>query len=204
MLLAVAACGGGEQVDGERDTPTTEEETEGEPVDSGDEASDTTGPTETDPEDPDDDDSDGSETDLGPATAVVTVGSETYEFTGLTCVTYDDNSRLTAAGSTSDGATSMNADIFPGGVDQEGLFSVHYVNVRNTEEGFNWSADVHDYPSLDEETIPEGGSQIDSVTIDGGYAVGTATFIDLEAVTEAYRADEPVPESRTGSFEINC
>lgn len=203
MLLTVTACGSGEEVEGS-DAPTTGADTESDPEDSGDEATDTTSAAENEPEDSADEGSDGSETDLDPATAVVRVGSETYEFVGLTCITYEDNSRLTAGGSSSDGATSMNADIFPGGTDQEGLFSVHYVNVRNTEEGFSWSADVHDYPSLDEETIPEGGSQIDSVTIDGGHAVGTATFIDLEAVTEAYRAGDPVPGSMTGSFEINC
>ncbi|MEX2133844.1 MAG: hypothetical protein WEB67_06835 [Acidimicrobiia bacterium] len=36
-----------------------------------------------------------------------------------------------------------------------------------------------------------------------GEIVGTATFIDTVAVTEAFRSGGPVPESGTGSFEIN-
>ncbi|MEX1091735.1 MAG: hypothetical protein WEF28_01130 [Acidimicrobiia bacterium] len=36
-----------------------------------------------------------------------------------------------------------------------------------------------------------------------GKIVGTATYIDAVAVTEAFRSGGPVPESGTGSFEIN-
>lgn len=201
LVLATACAGGQEEADG-GDSPTTS--VEAEPSNGSDDGASTTAPPS---------DGEAAEeaaetmTDLAPGTAVVTVGSETFEFAEVTCETYEglyeDNSRLTAGG-TDDQRNQLNVDLFPGGTDVENSFNVHYVSVRNSQESFRWSADVLDFPSPDEETIPEGGSQIDSVTIEGGYAVGTATFIDTEAVSEAHRSGDPVPESMTGSFEINC
>lgn len=153
----------------------------------------------------------GSAVDVPPGTAVVAIGSTTYEFDlsslGAGCTTYGDLERLTVAGWVNGDfdEAMLSADIYPSGHDQEGLFSVNYVNVQDPATGSSWMADVLEYPlEIPLGEIAEGASQIDSVTLDGGYAVGTATFIETNAVRAAYTAGEDLPASVGGTFEINC
>lgn len=52
--------------------------------------------------------------------------------------------------------------------------------------------------------VPEGGSQVDSFSVDGSSASGTATFIDLNAVLIATAGGTDPPQPVTGTFEISC
>lgn len=153
----------------------------------------------------------GSAVDAPPGTAVVAIGSTTYEFDlsslGAGCTTYGDLERLTVAGWVNGdfNEAMLSADIYPSGHDQEGLFSVNYVNVEDPATGSSWMADVLEYPlEVSLGAIPAGASQIDSVTVADGYAVGIATFIETNAVRDAYTAGEDLPASVAGTFEINC
>lgn len=198
--LIVAACGNGDDAGSTQPTAANTPDAQ-----AGDSAM--AGTTEAAPatDDPD------NAPDVAANTAVVTIGSTTYEFDlgslGAGCTTYGDLERLTVAGWVNgdfDGAM-LSADIYPSGHDQEGLFSVNYVNVEDPASGSSWMADELEYPlEIPLGEIAKGASQIDSVTVDGGYAVGTATFIETNAVRAAYAAGEDFPASVGGMFEINC
>lgn len=144
--------------------------------------------------------------------AVVVVGGRTYEFElveffGVTCQLRDDDSLLIAAGYV-DGdfdKAEFNANLEPAGNDTENLFSAHYIVVNDPETGESWMADHIEHPSMQwMEMIPAGGSQIDFVSIDGGYARGTATFIDSRAAQAAWSNSTAFPSPVPGRFEIRC
>ena len=150
----------------------------------------------------------------GEAGAVITIGGETWEFElvsffGDVCqLPADDDDSFIITSGYVDGdfeATSFSAHIEPDGEDVEGLFSVHGITVQDPETRREFMADDLQYPSLYWlAAIPEGGSQIDEVTIEGGHAWGTATFIDVEAMHQAWLNNGPLPAPVTGSFDIRC
>lgn len=52
--------------------------------------------------------------------------------------------------------------------------------------------------------ISEGDSQVDSFTVDGNTASGTATFVDEQAIFAALGGAADDPEPVRGSFEVTC
>ena len=144
--------------------------------------------------------------------AVISVGGTTWEFElttffGRVCDLGPDDSKLVTAGFVDGdlGGTSFSAHLEPAGHDVEGLFSVHGVTVQDQETGADWMADDLEFPSLQWlADIPAGGSQIDSITIAGGHAFGTATFIDVNAARLAWSNNTAPPNPVGGSFDIQC
>ena len=54
------------------------------------------------------------------------------------------------------------------------------------------------------EVISEGDTQVDSFTVDGNTASGTATFIDEQQIFAALGGTGDDPEPVRGSFEVTC
>jgi hypothetical protein len=80
------------------------------------------------------------------------------------------------------------------------------IQVRDGASGQIWMADPTDTGGFNAaiEAIPGGASQIDSLTIEGSHAFGTATFIERNAVFDAWSNNTPLPASVPGSFDIEC
>lgn len=76
------------------------------------------------------------------------------------------------------------------------------VVAKDEASGLEWVAD----PTANQggaTSIPEGDSQVDSFTIDGNTATGTATFIEQEAFYQwTGGGDQPKPVQ--GTFEVTC
>ena len=148
------------------------------------------------------------------AGATITIGSRTWEFElfgifGAPCerrVPDLGNYLLTTGyvdGDTS--STSFTAHLEPEGRDVENLFSVHFVTVTDPASGLSWMADDLEFPmTMAMAAIPDGASQIDEVTITDDGAFGTATFIELGAVHDAWDTGGPLPAPEPGTFEIRC
>lgn len=126
------------------------------------------------------------------ATAVVTIGDQTYEFGNLYCVTIGGAL----------GAASVGGD--------------PQVDITLPPEDWETSGDGWDPPSIrvdsdepyfiihanaqlaDQMTnVEPGQSQVDSFSTDGYHASGTATFLD------PFAGGTP-PEPMTGTFEVTC
>jgi len=69
--------------------------------------------------------------------------------------------------------------------------------IRDNKNNLDWAAD-EDIPR-DLTNVSPGQSQVDSFTIDGKHASGSATFIDITAVMTTGRA-----EAVKGTFEVDC
>lgn len=76
-----------------------------------------------------------------------------------------------------------------------------YIRVDDPETGIDWRADPNYFADTD---LPEGMSQVDSFTVDGNRATGTATFIDADAANNALFGNGEMPEPVTGTFEVVC
>jgi hypothetical protein len=147
----------------------------------------------------------------GGAGATITIGGTTWEFElvgafGSGCSISENGSRIQVGGKVDDAySVSFSADIYPDGEDVEGLFSVHGITVDDDVNGQEWMADDLEFPlSIALAEIPDGWSQIDSVTLDDRGARGTATFIDVHAVQEAWLNNGAMPGPVAGEFDIRC
>ncbi len=139
--------------------------------------------------------------DVGPLnTAVVTIGDETYEFTGVQCSIFTE--KYIQAGNF--GADPEVSIVLPpeGWESQGDTFGPPSVRVKIGDDfsGQFWVAGEDGSPAIN--PIPDGASTIDSYTVSDGRpvkATGTATFIDLTAHNNGQAAP-----SISGSFEVNC
>lgn len=139
--------------------------------------------------------------DVGPLnTAVVTIGDEIYEFTGVQCSIFTEK-YIQAGNFGADPEVSIVLP--PEGWESEGdTFSPPSVRVTIGDEslGQHWVAGDDGSPAIT--PIPDGASTIDSYSVPDGRpvkATGTATFIDLTAHNNGQ--DAP---SVSGSFEVIC
>jgi len=147
----------------------------------------------------------------GEALAVITVGGETWRFEGeglVGCSLSDDGSQLTAGG-TVDGALEVwfSAQLTPVGIGTGERLVVGNLARIQVKDGLThqtWAADPLDSTTAAYAAIPGGSSQIDSLTIEGSHAWGTATFIEMGAVYKAWSDHIPLPSPVTGSFDIEC
>jgi hypothetical protein len=79
------------------------------------------------------------------------------------------------------------------------------VRVKVNNGGADWTADpsileTGDYASV----ISEGDSQVDSFTVEGNSASGTATFVDEQQIFAALGGTGDPPEPVQGTFEVTC
>ena len=79
------------------------------------------------------------------------------------------------------------------------------VRVKVNDGGPDFTADPSILETGDYDTvISEGDSQVDSYTVDGNTASGTATFVDEQAIFAALGGAADDPEPVRGSFEVTC
>ncbi len=126
------------------------------------------------------------------ATAVVVIGDQRYEFSGLYCVTMGGALGASSVG----GDPSVNIDLPPEdwetsseGWDPPGV----RVSIDDPYAKFSADQQAGEY----QPKIKPGMSQVDSYTSDGYQASGTATFVDVFDFTA-----DPVPVK--GTFEVSC
>jgi hypothetical protein len=133
--------------------------------------------------------------------ATITVGAETWEFE-LSSVypggCWVDANGIDTGGSVDGDTLSVGfsaTNLRPDGGD---------LIVTNDAAGERWMAREDRETMTTYHLLPDGSSQIDSITIDGGHITGTATFIEMNAAADAISTNEPLPASRTGTFDIRC
>jgi len=117
---------------------------------------------------------------------------------------------IAASGYTDDTAeVSFSAVLHPFGVGTtERLQADNVASLRVADDRTHqiWMADATNPVGYSTalEAIPGGASQVDTLTIEDGHAWGTATFIEREAVFDAWSTHGPLPAPVPGSFDIRC
>lgn len=206
VALVLAACGSGR--DSELGQTTAPESTDPQPA--GEEPTggggDGAGAQDTEPE-----------TSGGDVRAVVTIGSETYEFSAGEyngCLTTEDGIfKATFLGEDGlvlgDSFISLEVSLPPDGLNPVDLLMPwdaypHVTVVIGESE--EWEANAYESSpeSTNNRNIPEGMTQVDSFQIDASGASGTATFLDLENLTFDQDTSSYSGEPMAGSFEVFC
>ena len=142
----------------------------------------------------------------GEGTAVITVGGQTWEFVlaegWMGCSVSDDGSALTAYGSVDDAyEVTFTAGLHPYGVGTTQRLSgpaPAAIQVMDDANHEVWMADPTNPVGMEAaiEAIPGGASQVDSLTIEGSHAWGTATFIERQAVRQGLEHPRAAPGQR--------
>jgi hypothetical protein len=190
LLIATAACGGGD------DAPEATNGTEP----GGSEATSEPGAATPGAENGDESDDSGDAPAAGGASvAVITIGEYRYEIDvtpgAIQRCDPDFFGGFWALGS-GDGGT-LELELWPDGMEGE----TDRVAVSDNENDFDWVADAEaDFMGV----VETGVSQVDSFTVDGSTASGTATFIEENAVFAAVGGTGEPPEPVTGTFEVVC
>lgn len=202
-LFALGACGGdSDDSDGDDDAPEATSA-----------ATNASGGDNDSNSDDNDNDSNGAADDGddngGAAVARVTIGDESWEFDlehqFSTCISL--GGAIGAVGPAADG-TEVTVDINLPPEDWESDSSDDgwappSVRLDDDVNDRQWRAggDIITDMLAGRDGI-EGASQVDSFSSDGGSGSGTATFIDMRAVT--FAAGDALPESVQGTFEVSC
>jgi hypothetical protein len=137
---------------------------------------------------------------------LVTIGDTTYEFDASPGTISDCNPDFFGAffvnGASADG-DSVSLLLPP--PDDPNFEDPPSLRVKVNDGGADYTAD----PSILEngnyaDVIDEGDSQVDSFTLDGNTASGTATFIDEQQIFAALGGTADDPEPIQGTFEVTC
>jgi hypothetical protein len=191
LAILVSACGGD---DGTADPgePSTNDTEQAAPADDG--ATDTTASAE----EPADDD-DNEPVAAGPVNvATVTIGDETYEAD----MTPGTLQRCDPDFFNAFWALGEGLELFLPPPDDPNHTDGPRIKVKDDASGLEWVAD----PTANQvgaTAIPEGDSQVDSFTVVGNTATGTATFIEQEAFYK-WTGGGDQPEPVKGTFEVTC
>lgn len=201
LALLVAACGGsglGADENNGGEVTTTEA-----PDATTVESDDTDTPATTMP--PPDDDS-GGESPGEANVAIVTIGNTTWEFDAnpegpiIDC-NPDFFGAFWVVGETADG-DSLNLLPTEGDANFEDPPSVRVVD-RAIEA--DWTADETLIDTANySDVLAEGDSQVDSFTVDGNTASGTATFVDENQIFAVLGGSADAVEPVSGSFDVSC
>jgi hypothetical protein len=121
--------------------------------------------------------------------ATITVGAETWEFE-LSSVypggCWEDANGIDTGGSVDGeimGVSFAATNLRPDGGE---------LVVTNDATGERWMARADREGMTTYHLLPDGSSQIDSITIEGGRITGTATFIEMDAAADAIMANAPL------------
>lgn len=201
IALVLTACGGSDEVGGTVDGATSEPAAgESAPSTSTADASAVTPAADSsDEEDP-------SPAKRGANTGVVTIGDTSYEFDATPATITDCEPDFFGAfrviGETPGGGT-VTILLPPEG--DPNFDDPPSVRVKDIEIGADFTAD----PSIVEngsygDVISEGDTQVDSFTVDGNTASGTATFVDEQQIFAALGGAADDPEPVQGTFEVTC
>lgn len=201
--LVLGACGGSDESEADAPTSTTQVETDGsesttstaiEPTDPKDDTTTTTGLSE----DTGGLNSDNPRTDVSHATVVV--GDEVFHFAQVNETgQFDENGVCDPAFlGVQFKAILLRIDDQGASVPMENtgdLVMYQGATFAFTDVGpEEWIVAI---PDMWQAAIPFGGGSVDSVTIDGNTAKGTATFVNLAE-------DGPGENATEGSFEVVC
>lgn len=196
--LGLGACGGGSDDTASSVAPTVS------PV------SDVEAPPEADPgsqeveDDPDEDVEGSVPSGLAEQRAVVVIGEEQFEFEmSAGCVSI--GGAVGGSGLTADGAVRIEIDIPPEdwetSADGWDAPSIRVYDERDDGDRPDWRAGgevIANYEGL------SGVARVETFSVEGGRAFGSATFIDLRAYDLAAVLEDPQPDPASGTFEINC
>lgn len=188
--LTLAACGSGDGAPSEAVDPSTASASQTAEVPASDAPPEPAPSSEPGP--------DTSDNGLG---ATITIGAEAWEFE-MTEV-YPGGCWVDADGIDTGGSVDddpMSVSFSATNLRQEGGDLI----VTNDAMGERWMARADRDTMTTYHLLPDGSSQIDSITIEGGRITGTATFIEMNAAADAISTNGPLPASRTGSFDIRC
>jgi len=198
LALLLAACSGGGADDAAASGPTvtsvTDDETPTESVAGSTDAADDPGG-----------EAEGSiPVGLGENQAVVVIGDEQFEFDmSTTCISI--GGAVGGAGFAADGSVSLDIDVPPQdwetSADGWEAPSIRVRDKRDESAERDWESGGSNIANIDELSDVV---RVDSFSVDGGRAAGTATFIDLDAYMLAGAVGDPLPDPVAGTFEINC
>lgn len=139
------------------------------------------------------------EVELVSSAATITVGGQTWDF-----VLSDTFGNCSVGEAATFVAGSVDGDIhgvsFSASLGPDGGL----ITVDDPDADEKWMAAADREGMTDLHLVPQGHSQIDQITVDGGRFYGTATFIDTEAFREALFYNTAYPQPVTGSFDIQC
>jgi hypothetical protein len=202
FALTIASCGGGTSAD----TPsTTEPGTAG--TDAGEQSATTTqaaaGSTTAPADEPES--SGEPSSNLAVNTAVATIGDYHYEF-DVTPGTFsrcdpDFFGAFWAAGSTADGSGGVELLLTP--PNDPNHTDLPRVKVKDGPNDLEWHADP-DSNIVTLAELPEGTIKVDSFTVEGNAASGTATFVEANATYAYTGGQSPAPTPVQGTFEVVC
>jgi hypothetical protein len=188
--LALAACGSGDAAPADAVDPSTPSASQTAEAPASEPPPEPAPSVETSPET--------SDHGLG---ATITIGAETWQFE-LSSVypggCWVDANGIDTGGSVDADTLNVTFSAFDLRGDGGDL------RVTNDAAGERWIAAADRETMTTYHLLPDGSSQIDSITIDGGRITGTATFIEMNAAAEAISTNGALPASRTGSFDIRC
>lgn len=198
LSLVIGACGGD---DGTADTEASSTNNTNQSELGDDAAADTTAPVE----EPADDDGD-EPVNAGPVNvATVTVGDKTYEAD----VTPGNLQRCDSDFFNAFWALGGGMELFLPPPDDPNHSDAPRVVVKDDASGLEWIADpsASSLGSLSGDDydfkIPEGDSQVDSFSVDGNTATGSATFIEQEEYFQ-WTGGGDQPEPVQGTFTVTC
>ena len=145
----------------------------------------------------------------GDGGAIVTIDGDSHEFSAeevFVCFINADGI-FNASLASSDFTQNLEVSLPPEGFATDDVLRVadEYASVDLTvSESEVWSADAYesDPRSVNNRNIPEGQTQVDTYQFDSAGASGTATFLNMEALTivDGNSTGQPV----SGSFEVSC
>jgi len=202
LSLVAVACGGSDSnADEGNDDVATTEASDGTvaPSDDDEASVDTTTPTA-------DDDPDGSATG-GENVAIVTIGDQTWEFDAnpegpITDCDPDFFGAFWVIGEAEDGS-SLNLLLPPEG--DPNFDDPPSVRVADRATEADWTADVTLIETANYgDVLVEGDSQLDTYSVDGNTASGTATFVDENQIFAVLGGSTEAVEPMSGSFEVSC
>lgn len=208
LVLLLAACGGDttETDDGGEDNVETTQPATTEPAGNDDDGSDdTVPPSDDDGDTGESDDDSGDPGEPGANMATVTIGDTTWEFDAdpegtITDCDPDFFGAFWVIGEAEDGS-GLNLLLPPEG--DPNFEDPPNVRVTDQSSEADWTADetlIETYP----DALAEGDSQVDSYTVDGNTASGTATFVDENQIFAVLGGSLDAVEPVTGTFEVSC
>jgi len=187
LILLGAACGG--SVDSATSDPPAGSGDDGEAVDAGPEVGD------------DDADNDGDNSSAaGPVGAVVVIGGERFEATEeIVCVTLGGG--LSADFTTADGSVDINISLPPEDWETStDSWSPPMLRVDDNRDPDVWAQ----WEAGSEVFISIADAQVDSFSVDGKQASGSAMLLDIAAAMLANGAGDPEPDAQPATFEVTC
>ncbi len=198
LALILAACGSGSDDAASSSAPTVTSVSDAEPPTVSDAGSQEVA------DDPGGDADESVPIGLGEKRSIVVIGDEQFEF-DMSPACLSMGGAVGGTGFTADGSVSLEIDISPEdwetSADGWEAPSIRIRDQRDESIERDWEtggSNIDNYEELRELV------RVDSFSVVGARASGTATFIDLQAYMFAGALGDPLPDPVAGTFDINC